>query len=186
MQNEYKNVHQLICSNCGSRDFTSNYSTDMEQNSISITCNRCGANTEVGRVDIKQDKNFMLVDTPKLLKSDLQIGLTKEHTERFFKLIGKDNTVSTDRDRIALFFIISGINDLYTKVNNLYDFKNHWIKDDCFEKVDFSNSIKKMLQLAFNLYNNSTAPAPLDLFSTLDNDNYRIAMKAINIKFNKI
>lgn len=186
MQNEYNNVHQLICSNCGSRDFISGYGSDMEQNNISITCNRCGASTEVGRVDIKKDSNTMLVDTPTLLKSDLQIGLNKEHTERLFNLIAKDNTVSTDRERIALFCIISGIHGLYTNVDSLYDFENHWIKDDCFEKVDFSSGTRKLVQLAFNLYNNNPSPTPIEIFSSLDSDNYDLAMRAINVRFNKI
>lgn len=186
MQNEYKKVHQLICSNCGSRALSSSYSSDMEENNISIICDRCGANTEVGRVDNKLDKHFMLVHTPNLEKSEIQIGLTKKHNDRFFKLIEKDRTVDTDRERKALFFVISGVTDLYNKVDRLYDFKSHWIKDDCFEKEFFSSSQKKLLQLAFNLYNNSNAPAPLDLFSNLDNESYILAMKAINIRFNKI
>ncbi|MFL2106489.1 DUF6075 family protein [Desemzia sp. FAM 23988] len=185
MEMEYKNIHQLICSSCGSRAFTSSYGSNMEQNNISITCNSCRASTEVGRVDIKQDSNTMLVDTPTLQKSEIQLGLNKEHTDRLFKLIAKDNTRATDKERIALFFIISGNSDLYNKVNSLYDFDEHWIKPNYFENVDFSSGDRKMVDLAFNLYNNSSALAPLELFSTLDNDNYRLAMKAINIRFNK-
>lgn len=186
MENKYEIVHQLVCSNCGNRDLESGYSSDMEENHVYITCRQCGASTEVGKVDLTLDKHAMLVNTPTLNKSQLQIGLNQKHNERFYKLISKDNTAPTDRERIALFFIISGVHDLYTKVNNLYDFKTHWIKDNYLETVDFSSSTIKMIQLGFNLYNNSTAPAPLELFSTLDNENYRIAMKAINIRFNKI
>lgn len=132
------------------------------------------------------NNNFSVADTPILEKIKGLLATDTEHSERFNSLIAKDNTVDTDQERIALFFIISGIKDLYTKVNNLYDFKEHWIKPDYFEKVDFSSGTRKMVELAFNLYNNSSALAPLELFSTLDSDNYSLALKAINIRFNKI
>lgn len=42
-----------------------------------------------------------------------------------------------------------------------------------------------MVELAFNLYNNYDCSTPLEIFSLLDSDNYDLAMKAMNIRFNK-
>lgn len=106
--------------------------------------------------------------------------------ENYYKLIERDNTNPKDNERRAIFTIFSENEDLYSKVNSLYDFHNHWIKTDCFEKVDLSSGNRKMVELAFNLYNNYDCSTPLEIFSHLDSDNYNLAMKAINIRFNKI
>lgn len=107
-------------------------------------------------------------------------------TEKYIKLMERDNTNVNDNERKALFTIISGNSELYSKVDSLYDFDNHSIKDDCFSKVAFSSGTKSLVQLAFNLYNNSPAPAPLELFINLDSQNYSLAIKSINIRFNKV
>lgn len=60
--------------------------------------------------------------------------------ERFNDLLERDQTSPGDYERKALFYILSGNKDLYQKVNGIYDFENHWIKSDCFEKVDFSGT----------------------------------------------
>lgn len=186
VENEYRTIHQFICSECGSRDFESSYSSDMSMNYITVICKRCRITTEIGQVPVDKDKNFKLVKTPTLQKNNVLKDFDSETNERFNKLIEKDGTRSNDVERIALFYIFSRNYELYTKVNSLYDFNTHWIKDDCFEKVDFSSGAKKMGQLAFNLYNNSPTPSLLEMFANLDSKNYNLAMKAINIRFNKI
>lgn len=103
--------------------------------------------------------------------------------ERFNKLMERDQTSPNDSERKALFYILSGNEDLYKKVTSIYDFDNHWIKSDCFEKVDFSGGAYRMVQLAFNLYNGSPAPDPLELFSSLDQYNFRICINAIFLRF---
>jgi len=105
--------------------------------------------------------------------------------ENYYKLIERDNTHPENHERRALFTIFSENKELYAKIDNLYDFEEHWIKTDCFEKVDFSSGNRKMVELAFNLYNNYDCSTPLEIFSLLDSDNYDLAMKAINIRFNK-
>lgn len=105
--------------------------------------------------------------------------------EEYYELIERDNTNPKDNERRALFTILSENEELYSKIDSLYDFENHWINDDCFEKIDFSNGTRKLVQLAFNIYNNNPSPTPLEIFSSLDSDNYDLAMKAINIRFNK-
>ena len=108
------------------------------------------------------------------------------HKIQFEKLLEEDNTYPRDTERNALFYIISGNSDLYKKRTFIYDFKNHGIKN-CLqnEDVDFSSSMKSLIRLGFNLYNgytdNSTSPS--SLFYSLDEDNQRLALNAILIRF---
>ena len=108
------------------------------------------------------------------------------HKIQFQKLLEEDNTYPRDTERIALFYIISGNSDLYKKRTCIYDFKKHGIKN-CLqnEDVDFSSSMKSLIRLGFNLYNgytdNSTSPS--SLFYSLDEDNQRLALNAILIRF---
>ena len=106
--------------------------------------------------------------------------------KEYYELIERDNTNPKDNERRALFTIFSENEDLYSKIDFLYDFQNHWIKTDCFKKADFSSGNRKMVELAFNLYNCYKSSTPLEIFSLLDSENYDLAMKAINIRFNKI
>lgn len=57
--------------------------------------------------------------------------------ERFNELLERDGTHEKDRERRALFYIISGNDDLYGKVNHLYDFENQCIKNHCVYFYDY-------------------------------------------------
>ena len=52
--------------------------------------------------------------------------------KRFAELLNKDNTPISDNERTAFFFIIAGNDDLYSKRNFIYDFKERVIKPDYF------------------------------------------------------
>lgn len=106
----------------------------------------------------------------------------------FEELIKRDNTKNTDIERLALFYILANNEDLFQKVNYIYDFDDHSIKIDCFNRVDLSSSSEALVKLAFNLYNGFKAEYSdiLSIFSTLDEKNYDIAMKAINIRFRRL
>ena len=108
------------------------------------------------------------------------------HKIQFQKLLTEDNTFPEDTERIALFYIISGNSDLYRKRSYIYDFKNHGIKE-CLQNadVDFSSGMRSLIRLGYNLYNgytdNSTSPAAL--FYNLDDNNQKLALNAISIRF---
>ena len=108
------------------------------------------------------------------------------HKTHFQKLLEEDNTYPSDAERIALFYIISGNSDLYGKRSYIYDFKKRGIKK-CLqnEDVDFSSSMKSLIRLGFNLYNGYTDnfTSPAKLFYSLDEDNQRLALNAISIRF---
>lgn len=68
------------------------------------------------------------------------------HEERYFQLLEKDGTSRSDVERQALFYILAH-QDTFHKINAIYDFKEHWIKADCFEVVDFSGGVRNLQQL---------------------------------------
>lgn len=103
---------------------------------------------------------------------------------RLKELMNKDRTPLDDMERKAFFFIIAGNDDLYSKVNFIYDFKKRSIKPDCFENesVDFCSSSNRLIKLAFNLYNSYPADV-YDTFYLLDDKNFKLAINAIRIRF---
>ncbi|WIV11171.1 DUF6075 family protein [Proteiniborus sp. MB09-C3] len=117
------------------------------------------------------------------------VFLSSKHALKFRELIKKDNTYPKDSERHALFYIIAGNNDLYKKRNFIYDFKNNSINPECLtdERVDFSTSSKALIRLGFNLYNNFKDDyiSPMNIFYCLDRENYSLATKAIDIRFER-
>lgn len=107
--------------------------------------------------------------------------------ERYDILVDKDKTDPKDRERKALFYILSGNIELFQKSNHIYDFADRSIKLDCIDSdnVDFSSGIKKLILLAFNLYNGYNHADVLDIFKSLDHDNFDLAINAIKIRFGR-
>lgn len=103
---------------------------------------------------------------------------------RFKELIGKDRTSNTDTERLALLWILANNDDLYFKVNSIYDFAERQIRPECLEgTIDLCSGSRRMVRLAFNLFNGFPADV-LDSFSCLDSDNFKLTMEAIKIRFN--
>lgn len=109
------------------------------------------------------------------------------HFENIQALCKMDRSNAEDVERLALFFIIAGNDDLYRKKNHIYDFSDRSIKPECLDGglVDFCGSSKNLIRLGYNLYNNfddghSTA---LDVLSNLDSSNLELAMNAIKVRF---
>lgn len=114
--------------------------------------------------------------------------LSIQHQERFNELLLKECVGKNDLERYAMFFIISGNDDLYKKAKYIYDFNKSCIFPDVFvnSKVDFCSSSKNLIKLAFNLYNNyDSDQTVIDTFCYLDDSNFSLAIEAIKIRFNK-
>lgn len=107
--------------------------------------------------------------------------------ERYNELMKKDGTDKEDLERKALFYILAGNIDLYSKVNYIYNFKERIINPECLEseKVDFCSSSRRLIKLAYNLFNSFPADV-IDTFYLLDEDNFELALNAIKIRFNKM
>lgn len=116
-------------------------------------------------------------------------GQTSEEpreNDRFKELIAEDHTSSTDAERLALLWILANNDDLYFKVNSIYDFAERQIRPECLEgTIDLCSGSRRMVRLAFNLFNGFPADI-MDSFSCLDNDNFKLAMEAIQIRFNHL
>ena len=67
--------------------------------------------------------------------------------------------------------------------DEIYDFRAHTIRPDVLESIDFSSGERKVLLLAFNLYNGWECPSPHDIFTILDSNMREIALRAIQIRF---
>ncbi|PKM95028.1 MAG: hypothetical protein CVU84_06815 [Firmicutes bacterium HGW-Firmicutes-1] len=112
--------------------------------------------------------------------------LNAEHENKLMELIQRDGTHPKDKERISLFYNLSGNADLYAKSDFIYDFKNHQIELDCLldSRVDFYSSSRALIRLAYNLYNGyqDDMTTPIDLLSGLDADNYLLALESIDIR----
>lgn len=106
--------------------------------------------------------------------------------DRFSQLLERDGTHHGDTERKALFYILAGNDDLYNKVDYIYDFEDNSINTDCLEseEVDFCSSSRKLIKLAFNLYNSYPADV-IDTFYLLDNNNFNLALNAIKLRLNR-
>lgn len=115
--------------------------------------------------------------------------LSNKHALNFQLLIREDNTHPKDNERHALFHIISGNEDLFKKRHFIYDFKDNGINVECLTNgsTDFSTSSRSLVRLAFNLYNNYNDDyiSPMDIFYSLDENNYNLAINAIDIRFGR-
>lgn len=111
------------------------------------------------------------------------------HKNNYLRIVKSANMHTDDVERKALFYIIAGNEDLFTKKNSIYDFKENSICLDILNStdVDFCSSSKALVRLGFNLYNGYTDnyTSPLSILNNLDSKNYTIADSAINIRFNR-
>jgi hypothetical protein len=105
---------------------------------------------------------------------------------RLYELVKKDGMSKNDLERLSMFYILSSNNDLYSKINYIYDFDKRSIRPDCLEddNVDFCSSSRKLIRLAFNLYNGFSAEV-LNTFAGLDDNNFEIALNSLKIRFNR-
>ena len=106
--------------------------------------------------------------------------------ERYKELIERDGMNQGDTERKSLFYILAGNTDLFMKVNYIYDFKERAITPECLDsdEVDFCSSSRKLVALAYNLFNGFPADV-IDTFYVLDEDNFNLALNAIKIRFNQ-
>jgi len=114
--------------------------------------------------------------------------LNEDHAYNFQNMILKDRTHPSDLERMSLFYIIGGNEDLFIKRQHIYDFKNHEINPEVLSsgEVDFCSSSKALVRLAYNLFNGyeDDYTTPRDLFYSLDRKNFLVAKGGIDMRFN--
>jgi len=104
---------------------------------------------------------------------------------RYQQLLERSGATPGDLERQALFHIISRNDELYSNVDSIYDFNENVIRTECLEgdsDVYLSSSSRKLIKLAYHLYNGYETSL-LEVFSGIDDDNARLAIEAIKIRF---
>jgi hypothetical protein len=113
--------------------------------------------------------------------------LSTEHEIKLMELIQRDGTHPRDKERISLFYILSGNNDLYAKSRSVYDFSQQQIIPDCLDvgSVDFCSSSRALIRLGYNWYNSyqDSDTSPISILSGLDEDNYFRATESLGVRF---
>lgn len=108
---------------------------------------------------------------------------------RYHELCERDQTYPTDMERKSMFWILASNEELYRKIQYIYDFEDKCILPECLSSpdFDFSSSAKCLIHLAFNLYNgfNDGKNDVYTVFYNLDAINFNIAITAIKIRFGK-
>ncbi len=110
--------------------------------------------------------------------------LDEQHEERFSTLIIEADTSVADMERNALFYLISGNQELYAHRYDIYDFQRNMLKDrKLINKI--SSSGRQLIKLGIHLYNTCAQKNinVCDLFSILDEQNQQLALNTICLRF---
>jgi len=106
--------------------------------------------------------------------------INKYHKERYERIL-KDSK-NLDNELIPIFYIISGCEGLYSKIDSIYDKEKRKLK--IFKYSAWSSSEQALIKLALQLYNSSNNKQNVvDTFSRLDVNNFKLALNAIKISF---
>lgn len=109
--------------------------------------------------------------------------------ERFKELLLRAKLKYKDKERQSLFYVLAGNDDLYKQVDKIYDFGKQQLScineegEVDLEDIFISSSSGALLKLALELYNQSTSISVHDLFRSLDDNNSKLAMNAIKIRY---
>lgn len=111
-----------------------------------------------------------------------------KHELFYNNFLVKANVKEKDFERKSLFYLLALFTETRGHINDLYDFKNNWIKFDGLNKGWQTGGTSKITKLAFNLYNgyhgeNGEDFSPLTLFSVSE-DNRIYLLEAIKLRFN--
>lgn len=114
--------------------------------------------------------------------------LNEQHKERFEELMKRGKISNKDIERTVPMYIISGNQDLYSRICKMYDFKENQFIFDFKEEDDekyiawnasLSSSQEKLMLLAFSLFSGRSHVGVVELFRSLDSTNKELAMNAI-------
>ncbi len=111
--------------------------------------------------------------------------INADHHLRFNILTERDHTHEKDIERRAMFYIFAGVEDLFSKINHLYDFGEQIIMPETLKesRIDLTSSMRALVKLGFNLYNGYESDNFRDTFSVLDETNRYIAIEALKYRF---
>lgn len=117
------------------------------------------------------------------------IYISSKQEERFKELLLRAKLKYKDKEGQSLFYLLAGNDDLYKQVDKIYDFNKQQLNcmDDNGEvdldDIFVSSSSSSLLKLALELYNQSTPISVNNLFRSLDDNNAKLAINAIKIRY---
>ena len=115
--------------------------------------------------------------------------ISNKQEERFKELLLRAKLKYKDKERQSLFYVLAGNDDLYKQVDKIYDFRKqqlYCIDEDGevnVEDIFVSSSSNALLHLALELYNQGSSISVNNLFKNLDDNNARLAINAIKIRY---
>ena len=105
------------------------------------------------------------------------------HEKRYKNII---NTLNhTDLDTRAMLFIITGVDGLYHKINDIVSPNERIIYKEKIKSIDnrLSSSERRLLSLAIHLFDGDEEQDIVKLFNSLDIDNTALVLNAFKIRF---
>lgn len=117
------------------------------------------------------------------------VYISNRQEERFKELLLQAKLKYKDKERQSLFYVLSGNDDLYKQVDKIYDFEKQQLNcinengEVDLEDIFVSSSSNALLKLGLELYNQSTAISVNQLFRNLDDNNAKLAINAIKIRY---
>lgn len=67
----------------------------------------------------------------------------------------------------------------------MYDFEERAINLGCFGEFYLTNGTYQFVKLVFDLYSSGNEANVVEVFRSLGDQNYKLAMKAIDVRFNR-
>jgi len=142
----------------------------------------------------QQEFNRMMSKKEDFSISD-ELFLSPEHKGLFENYLQRDRTRKEDKERKALFFILSGCPDLISKgIDRIYDFTDHHLQfgpdeeemEKYLSRFSLCSSSRALLLMACNLYNGSYKSMTFaDTFYNLGEDLRSLALNALKIRFER-
>lgn len=110
--------------------------------------------------------------------------LDAAHKKNFEILMGVNEVDLVDRERVALFYILSSIHKFRSSPSHYYNFDSRAINRGSLNGK-LSSGEYSLLQLAYHLFtwSNDFEATPMNIFSNLDNKFSSIALNAIKLRF---
>lgn len=117
------------------------------------------------------------------------VYISNKQEERFKELLLRAKLKYKDKERQSLLYVLAGNDDLYKQVNKIYDFNKQQLNcmnengEVNLEDIFVSSSSSSLLKLGLELYNQSTSISVNQVFRNLDDNNSKLAINAIKIRY---
>ena len=116
--------------------------------------------------------------------------LNEEHKNKY-NILKKKCDCYNHSELNALLYVIAGNESLYSKRSSIYNFSENRLKlkfndegEPDFSGLYLSSSARALLNLGIQMYNNGSSQNVFETFCYLDEDNSKLAINCIKMRFN--